>query len=512
MIDFVICAMPALILESLPGAPAILKSAVEQTGFSAKALDLSLEFYINQCNSDVATYHRLGGVFRPSEQFEIEAEESCKQWIEDSIQRIQEVNPKIIGLSVFSAFQHRSTYLLARELKRRVPNTKIILGGMGLSINCSSLSNFNIPIKKIDLVKTYHQYMTELGFADYIILGSGLDELIAILSKEIGSNQNIDTKFNNTSVIFKTPVPNYDDYKISKYCWNNRKYLPVTGSKGCVRSCAFCDIPGQFGRFSFRTGDDIAKEMIFLKEKHGVSTFEFTDSLVNGSFKAFRQWLTIVAEYNDNRDPHDQIRWFGQYICRPQAHTPSDIYPLMARSGVIDLKIGVESGSDSVLEAMKKKVTAKDVLDELEQFEKNKISCTFLMFSGFYNETSEYFYETLKFLVDCQPYVASGTINTASFGQPLNIHSGTYLYDEADRLGLILDPYDESQWTSIHDPENDYVQRSKNRIISQLLAGALGYPFSRLGIGLDYQNLQKLKRRKQELEKLLDATTQLTTN
>lgn len=503
--------MPALVIDRMPGAPAILKSAVEQAGFTATALDLSLEFFINQCSKNGDTYHHLSSIFRPSELFDESSKQACQQWIEESIAKIQEVNPKIIGLSVFTAFQHRSTYLLAQKIRQRMPDIKIILGGMGLPVNCTSLSNFEISIKKIDLIKPFHQYMTEKALADYVILGSGLDELINILEKELGTDTPFTEKFNNTTVVFKTPIPNYDDYKISEYVWTDGASLPITGSKGCVRSCTFCDIPGQYGRFSFRTGEDIANEMIYLKEKHGVSVFEFTDSLVNGSFKAFKQWLTIVAEYNDSR-PYDQrIHWFGQYICRPQAHTPSDIYPLMARSGVIDLKIGVESGSDSVLAAMKKKMTAKDVFDELEQFKKHKITCTFLMFSGFYNETQEYYYENLKFLIDCQPYIASGTIIKVSIGQPLMINSGTYLHEAADELGLILDPYDDTQWLSKQDPGNDYMRRSLNRLTTLLLVDSLGYPLSRLGVGLDYQNLQKLKKIKRDLEKELNETALLTT-
>lgn len=512
MKDIVICAMPALFVDRLPGAPAMLKAAVEQAGFTAKALDLSLEFFINQCHRNIDTYNQLGCIFRPSEQFHDQAEQAGKQWIEESITKIQAVNPKIIGLSVFTAFQHRSTYLLATEIKKRMPGIKIILGGMGLPVTCVSLSNFNIPIKKIDLIKPYHQYMTEQGLADYIVLGGGLDELIDILEKEIGTTNPFDIEFNNKTVIFKTPIPDYDDYKIPKYIWNEDISLPITGSKGCVRSCTFCDIPGQFGRFSFRSGEDIANEMIYLKEKYGVSIFEFTDSLVNGSFKAFKQWLTIIADYNDKLPNDQKIRWFGQYICRPQAHTPADIYPLMARAGVVNLVVGVESGSDAVLEAMKKKMTVNDVFDELEQFEKHKIKCTFLMFSGFYNETPDRYIETLKFLIDCQPYIASGTVTKLSLSPPLVVHSGTYLHDEADKIGLILDPYDESLWVSVHDAGNDFTQRSLNRVITQLLTDALGYPLAGQSIANLHQILQKLKKREQDLEKELDVVASLTTN
>ena len=120
--------------------------------------------------------------------------------------------------------------------------------------------------------------------------------------------------------------------------------------------------------------------------------------------------------------------------------------------------------------------------------------------------------ENLRFLIDCQPYIASGTIIKVSIGQPLMINSGTYLHNEADRLGLILDSYDDTQWLSKHDSGNDYVRRSLNRLITLLLVDSLGYPLSRVGVGVDHQNLQKLKTIKHNLKKALDEATSLVAN
>jgi radical SAM superfamily enzyme YgiQ (UPF0313 family) len=512
MQDILICSMPALFVDRLPGAPAILKSAAEEAGFVAQTVDFSIDFFTNQCQKNHDSWNQLCCIFRPGETYHDLALSASEQWLEQCIKHIKSVNPRIIGLSVFTNFQHRSTVMLARELRRAMPDLKIILGGMGLTVTCSSLSNFVIPVKKIDMIKPFHQYMIDQGLADHTILGSGLDELVKILQKELGIPKQFDQEFNNKSIIFKTPVPNYDDYDVSKYVFNEDISLPITGSKGCVRACTFCDIPGQFGKFSFRSGEDIAKEMIELHKKYKVNIFEFTDSLVNGSFKAFKQWLTILADYNDTQSEENKLKWFGQYICRPQAHVPKDLYSLMARSGAANLVIGVESGSDAVLEAMKKQMTVKDVFDELEQFERYKIKCTFLMLSGFYNETPERYLETLRFLIDCQPYFASGTITKIGVGAPLLIFNDTYLEQEADKLGLILDDYNHFMWTSVYDSGNDFVHRSVNRVSTQLLIDALGYPLAGQNISSLHQVYQQLLRKEQELTRTLNDLTPITTD
>ena len=495
--DIVICAIPALFVDRLPGAPALLKAAVIEAGYSAMALDLSLNFLVKQCNKNIDTYNKLGCVFRPGELASNESIEQANQWVIESVKKIKSYSPTIVGISVFTVFQHRSAVMLARALRQCMPEIKIVLGGWGLTITCQSLSQ-DPGIRQIDMVKTFAQFMQDQQLTDYNVFGSGLDELIDIIQSVTGTSNQTNHYDNTDSVIYNAPIPNYDDYDFANYVWNQNIALPVTGSKGCVRSCTFCDIPGQFGRFKYRTGADIANEMMQLNCKYGVKIFEFTDSLVNGSFKAFRQWLEIIANYNDTKSENDKIRWFGQYICRPQVHTPADIYPLMKRAGVQSLIIGVESGSNEVLTAMKKKMTVQDAFDEFDMFESVGISIHILMFGGFYNETWPRFLENLEFIIKCQRYLASGTISQLGMGPPLYINNKMYLGEQADQLGILLDPTDDQTWTAANDPTNTFVERARRRLIAQLVLDKLKIPLS----GQSISNLHQMKERlKKQLPK-----------
>lgn len=508
MLDLIICSLPSLSIDRPPAAPALLQSAVECAGYSAKSLDLNLEFFINQCYRDVDTFNKLGSIFRPYEIPTDTAIDKSTKWVDDSIKILQQLNPKLIGISVFTVYQHRSTILLTRAIRKHLPNTKIVLGGFGLIISSNSLTNL-IDIKKIDLLKPFSQYVTEKSLCDYLVFDDPLNNILTILEKVAGPKEKI--IYTEEKVLFSTPIPNYDDYKLDEYVWNDNKALPITGSKGCVRSCTFCDIPGQFGRFKYRSGEDIANEMLYLHKRHNIRTFEFTDSLVNGANKAFKEWLTVVADYNDTQSEENKIRWFGQYICKPQDSIPKDIYSLMARSGVINLVIGVESGSNPVLEAMKKKMTVEDVFDELVMFEKYNIKTNFLMLSGFYNETWDRYLETLDFIIKCQPYIAKGTIEKLSIGIPLFINNKMELGIEADRLGILIDPYNDLNWKLLDDPDNDFVERSRRRLITQLILNKLGIAQNRVAIENTYQVLDNLKRYERDLLKKINDPIQSNT-
>ena len=67
------------------------------------------------------------------------------------------------------------------------------------------------------------------------------------------------------------PFVDYDNYKLDEYRYiTGNKILAITGSKGCVRSCTFCDIGVIWPRFKHRGGKHIAAEMIHLYKKYNV--------------------------------------------------------------------------------------------------------------------------------------------------------------------------------------------------------------------------------------------------
>lgn len=492
----VLCSLPPLSLDRIPAAPAILQSAIELEGFTAKSIDLSIDFFNNQCNKNVEQYNTLASVFRPTNELHPSgAREAAEAWVKHSILKIKEYAPKIIGLSVFTNFQHSAAYMLALAIRKELPDAKIVLGGFGININSSGLAW--IPeIRKIDVIKPFFQLMTEKKLCDQVIFSSDspIEKFVNFVKNFFCIPINNESKILDKN-IYTSPLPNYNDYKFNDYLWNQGIALPITGSLGCVRNCTFCDIRGQFGNFKYRRGKEVAEEMIELKKRYNTTYFEFTDSLVNGSLKAFREWLEIIAEYNDKSNEAEKIKWFGQYICRPQKHTPSDIYSLMKRSGVINLIIGVESGSNEILAAMRKNMTVEDVYDELEQFQKNDIKASFLILSGFYNETYNRFLETLKFIVNCAPYIAAGTITQLGVGPPLFINDKMYLGQEAERLGIIFNPYDQSDWTEISDPTNTYTERARRRIVTQIVMDKLGIPITDQSVSNITQIYHKLKNK-----------------
>jgi hypothetical protein len=238
--------------------------------------------------------------------------------------------------------------------------------------------------------------------------------------------------------------------------------IPITGSKGCVRDCDFCDVKYQAGNYRYRSGKDVAAEMISVAEQYGFRIFRFTDNLVNGGFKPFGEFLEIIAEYNLS-NPDKRISWNGQYICRPPKEIPKNIYSLMRDAGAHGLTIGAESGSNHVLELMNKKSTVEALYTELEQLRAHNITCTLLTMSGHWAEEYEHFLEHCMMLVKLVPYIRSGTISAVSLGQTLLMIDGTPAIQKSD---VILSDFDKLWiWHCRSNPENTFKERTYRRMI-----------------------------------------------
>jgi len=484
--DLVLCFLPPYPIDSLPAAPAILKACVEHYGFTVKTLDLNQYLYTDHSNRTVEKFNELSNTLHPYIDYSTaDNKHIIDQYISDSVLKIIELNPTYVGLTVFSSYTHKATYLLCAELKRKAPHIKIIVGGRGVDVPAKQFKiDIGLPKNINDVFTLFCNYLSEQGLTDYTIIGDGEDALPNILLENYA-----DTGQRHDVEIYSVPVPNFDDYIFDDYLFSHNQglALPVTGSKGCVRNCEFCDVRKQYGKFRSRSGVDIANEMITLSQKYNINQFITTDSLINGSISVFTELVTTLANYNKSTD--QKIEWGGQYITRPQNQVKPELYQLMKDSGINHLAIGAESGSNQVLKSINKKVKVEDVIAELAMFSKYGIECHLNIIPGYWCETWDNFLETLKFLKDVHPYVLDRTIRGFAIVLPMVIYDRTLLWEKKDEYGIHVGPYANDHahmWWSELNPRLTLKERYYRRLILERLAFALKYPIADLSDTHDY--------------------------
>lgn len=435
-IDIVIINVPGTLTKIPMSAPAILKANLEKNGFTCKTIDYNIEFYNRVSKDQIINLEKY--FISPEYSYNQTAESLIDSFVDELIK----LNSRFIGISVFTYQNQIATEIFCRKIKEKSA-VKIVLGGQGLA-NAGLNGIMSFPEK-----------LLASKLIDFYIRSEGEQSLVELLRANItypGINQ---SDFQQIEDLNSLPYPNYDDYKFDLY---EKKILPITGSRGCVRSCSFCDIHTHW-KYKFRTGQNIAFEMINNYEKYKIKDFVFSDSLVNGSLKEFKVFCKIIAEYNKKTNAN--LTWGSQFIIRNSGQLDQEYWENLANSGARNLAIGVETGSDRVRNHMNKNFSNEDLDYNMIQFEKYGITCIFLMIIGYPTETNEDFQDTLN-LFTRYKHLANRIILSVNAGSTLGILPNTPLYDNAILHNIELD-FNENNWINYDNLNLTIKERIRRR-------------------------------------------------
>lgn len=138
-----------------------------------------------------------------------------------------------------------------------------------------------------------------------------------------------------------------------------RPYFSITASRGCLYHCSFCQ-PAEreiFGnRVRKRSVDNILDELEYLTREYGLQSFMIHDD-------SFTQYYSWVEEFCDKKV---ERRLTQPFACQSRASIICKRPDLLKKLVDVGLKwvlIGFESGSDRVLEFIKKDTTVRENLE-----------------------------------------------------------------------------------------------------------------------------------------------------
>jgi len=454
-IDCVICSIPFIEYYLPPAAPAVLKGHLETKGFTVKTFDFNISVKEKFKDDDLVLASAYFHMNRPSTGFQEKIKNKIEHLVEEWVDKLLSINPKFIGISVFSVDSRRACEMLLDRLKKRHHDCKIFIGGMGV---------------EEDWLDTIRDKI------DYYIMGEG-ELACENLLKGNFNFKGINGRVDQIKDLSSLGPANYDDYNLEPYetFYQDRKVVQITGSRGCVRNCTFCNINSHWPSFTWRSSESLIEEIERTYETHGIRDFFFTDSLINGNLKVYMSMVEGLAKFNYKTKAN--ITWGGQYIVRKSKNLSKDYFTLTRDSGAYNLAMGVESGSNAVLEHMKKGVTREDLDEFIENFDKHDITCQYMMLIGYPTETEKDFEKTLDLFYDHQKYVASGTIHGTTLNTTMTIYDGMPLAEIEPKV-FVRDKSNDGTWgwTSTVVPTLDWQERLRRRIIAQEVCDMLNWP------------------------------------
>jgi Radical SAM superfamily len=446
--DVVIVNLPRMLGHYLPAAPAILKGACNFLGVSSRVFDFNLDFLEACKHHHVDPVADLVGITEdciPNGNAFSLTEELVERWAK----KILAASPQIVAISVFSFHSQYFAKRLIGEIKRQ-SGVAIVLGGAGIKSLLNDAPHFALQLQQQGLVEHFIVDDGEIAFPNWLAGRLSID-------KSIDSNS-LDIPY----------MPDYSDYDIPAYLQSDQIWVPVTGSRGCVRKCDFCEVH-QHWRFKQRSAEHIAKELEVILSLVESPHIHFTDSLVNGSLSEFNSLLDYLIELQSRYS----FTWGGQFIIRSQATFGEQQWAKVGQSGARNLEIGIETGSDSLRASMNKQFTNLDLDYSMSMMLKYHVTCVFLMFVGHPKETESDYKDTLAMLEKYKEYNKK-VIKVVQLGYSMAVMPGTPIYTNKQDYGLVTTK-NPTIWISKHNPTLTFKQRLERRANISEFAKNLGY-------------------------------------
>ena len=319
-----------------------------------------------------------------------------KKYIHDLLDRER---PAVLGLSVFSGTLAASMFA-AGLAKEKFPAIKTIMGG-GIF---SGELDINTPNFKFFLEKAKN--------IDRIFVGEGEVLLLKYLNGELPDSQRVFTKACIGSEVVDlaaVDVPDFSDFECEYYT----KMANYT-SRSCPFQCNFCVETVHWGKFRAKRPGQIVDELIVLYHKYGSQVFLMCDCLLN----------PVITGVSREFIKRDTALYWGGYLRVDRHVCSADHVFLWRQGGFYRARLGLESGSQSMLDAMGKQNTIEQMKLSVNMLAKAGIKTTTMWVVGYPGETEEDFLQTLNFIeemaddiyeADCNPFwhFLSGQGNSA---------------------------------------------------------------------------------------------------
>ena len=324
---------------------------------------------------------------------------------------IREESPDVLGLTFLT-----SSRFNAFEIARFANSLgiKVIAGGPHISFTAA-------------------ETLGEHPYFDFAVLGEGeitTHELLKYLAGDGREIKDINgIAFREDGRVVFTPHRQFieDLENLPMPAWhllpmNRYPHHTLMGYRGCCSDCVFCSSPN-FWKKKIRgiSATAFVDQIEYLIKNYGKKRFLFRDDY----FTLNKTWVTEVCDRILRKNI--RIKW----SCQGRVTNPDEsLFRHMKRAGCYQICFGIESGSERVLGAIRKKIDKEEAKKTIRLARKtgfNTIGTFFML--GHPTETEEDMKATYDFALELKA-------DLVSF-KPADIFPGTELFETASREGLL---------------------------------------------------------------------------
>lgn len=370
---------------------------------------------VDAIGSGISTYTPCGPVYLRG---------LTAQQVVDRIPRETEA----IGLSSMFSCEWPVIRELLTDIKRRFPNTPLILGGE----HGTGLTQLSMEQAPIDYVVLGEGEETMAALAEGLQSGADVSELAGIACRAAGGIR-VNPRRNRIRKIDDIPEPAWHLIDLDTYMAHNQphgasrgRFMPMLATRGCPYECTFCTSPDMWTqRWIARDPILVVNEIESYIKKYQACDFQFEDltAIVR------KDWVQTFCQEILHRGL--AISWQLPSGTRSEA-IDRNTCELMKAAGCHEFAYAPESGSERTLKLIKKKVKLDKLYESARAAMDSGINVGCFFILGFPHETWADVFQTYKAIAKCAFYGFS-TVNVNAFSPQPN----TELYKSLVAAGTI---------------------------------------------------------------------------
>jgi radical SAM superfamily enzyme YgiQ (UPF0313 family) len=344
------------------------------------------------------------------------------------IEEIKRCKPDLVGLSFLSTTSYPYAKILARKIRSADATVKLAFGGVFASLNAG-------------LVKL------QCSEVDFVCRGDG-EQLLLDLLAHLNDPESVagltwmkdGLVINNPGrpmerQLDQWPFPDRESLKLDfvesmpldvPAVLSMERFTTMQTSRGCPWPCVFCDIPiFNEGKWRARSAEHVVNELKCL-EAQGYGAVYFVDD------HFLLQPKRIEAICNGVIDAGLRIQWGIEGRVDSVAQ---HLFPVMAKAHCRTVMFGIESGSQKILDRLKKEQTLEEVTTAVKNAKKAGIEIV----HGFFTVGNPG--ETVADMQATFDFASKLPLDTFGFNR-LCVYRGTPLWQEYVKRGLVSDVTD----------------------------------------------------------------------
>ena len=325
---------------------------------------------------------------------------------------LEELSPDMVGITTMT-LDYPSALRTAEMVKKWIPDCFVVMGGAHASV---------MP-----------RVMAEWPYTDAVVKGEGEEAFRAIIRRLRTGSSNLHdipgviTKDSPHDALKSLPIEIEDldslpfadrSSLLSPEKYSGEDMGLMLTSRGCPFRCTYCS---NFSRRTrFRSIEHVMEEIQQVQKEFGTFQFLFKDDSFTLKRERVEEFCSVIHKRG--------IKMLWESSTRLDLVNDAMVRN-MKGAGCNRVSVGVESGSDEILEIMNKRLTREKIKGATSILNKNRLFWTAYFMMGLPTETEAQMLNTLEFMRELRPpYAAIGIYKP---------YPGTKLFSIAEQHGLV---------------------------------------------------------------------------